>query len=176
MSIHDDAPAQANGRPLTGRMVLAMLIAFFGVVIAVNVVMVRLASSTFSGLGDKNAYVAGLSHNRTLAAAREQDRLGWKVDASMRRIAPGRSVVSVVRADGGSAADLEVIARFEHPATSLQDRRAALTQTAPNTWSGALDLPAGAWDMAIEMRSGGTLVFLSRDRIQVNDRNIARDE
>ena len=67
-----DTSAQDKGRPLTGRMVLAMLLAFFGVVIGVNIVMVRLASSTFSGIGDKNAYLAGISHNRTLAAARVQ--------------------------------------------------------------------------------------------------------
>ncbi len=173
--MHDDTPAQAKGRPLTGRMVLAMLIAFFGVVITVNLVMVRLASSTFSGLGDKNAYIAGLSHNRTLAAAREQEKRGWKIDASMRRIAPGRSLVTVTRADAGAVANLEVVARFEHPASSQLDRRASLTQSGANGWSAGVDLPAGAWDMVIEMRAGGTLVFLSRDRIQVNDRKIDAD-
>ncbi len=173
--MHRDTSAQDKGRPLTGRMVLAMLLAFFGVIIGVNLVMVRLASSTFSGIGDKNAYVAGLSHNRTLAAAREQELRGWKVDASVRRIAPGRSLVSVTRADAAAAANLEVIARFEHPASSQQDRRASLTQSGPDGWSAAVDLPAGAWDMVIEMRSGGTLVFLSRDRIQVNDAKIDAD-
>lgn len=170
-----DASAQAKGRPLTGRMVLAMLLAFFGVIFAVNFVMLSLASSTFSGVGDRNAYVAGLSHNRKLAAAREQEKRGWKVDVSLRRAAQGRSVVSVTRADTGAAMNLEVIARFVHPASSRQDRAATLTQSGPNTWSAALDLPAGAWDIAIEMRSGGTLVFLSRDRIHVSDAKIDAD-
>ena len=62
-----------SGRPLTGAMVLAMLLAFFGIVIAVNLVMFRLASSTFSGLEERNAYTAGISHNRALLAAKAQD-------------------------------------------------------------------------------------------------------
>lgn len=174
MSMPHDASAP-KGRPLTGRMVLAMLLAFFGVVIGVNIVMVRLATSTFSGLGDKNAYVAGLSHNRRLAAAHEQEQRGWKVDAMVRRVAPGRSRVSVVRADAGAAGNLEVIVRFVHPASSTQDRSAPLTPSAANTWSASVDLPAGGWDLIIEMRSGGKLVFLSRDRIQVSDSKIESD-
>ncbi|MBX9757406.1 MAG: FixH family protein [Beijerinckiaceae bacterium] len=175
MSMPHDASASPKGRPLTGRMVLAMLLAFFGVVIGVNLVMVRLASSTFSGLGDKNAYVAGLSHNRTLAAARAQEQRGWKVDASVRRIAPGRSRLSVIRADAAAGATLEVVARFEHPASSTLDRAAPLVQSGAGIWSAAVDLPAGGWDLIIEMRSGGTLVFLSRDRIQVSDAKIESD-
>lgn len=158
------------GRPLTGRMVLFMLLAFFGVVIAVNLVMLRVASSTFSGQGDKNAYVAGLSYNRALAAAREQDHRGWKVDARLERVGPGRSVVSVARSGADGFANVEVIAHFEHPATGRLDRSVALEPAGPNAWRSALDLPAGAWDFVIEMRSGGAVVFMSRDRIVAADK------
>ena len=156
-----------SGRPLTGRMVLFMLLAFFGVVIAVNLTMLRLASSTFSGLGDKNAYIAGLSHNRAIAEARDQDRRGWKIEANLERSAPGRSIVSVVRADAGAYAKVDVSVRFEHPASSRLDRIVALAPAGANAWRAAVDLPAGVWDMVIEMRSAGAIVFLSRDRIAV---------
>lgn len=156
-----------SGRPLTGRMVLFMLLAFFGVVIAVNLTMLRLASSTFSGLGDKNAYIAGLSHNRALAEARDQDRRGWRIEANLERSAPGRSIVSVVRADAGAYAKVDVSVRFEHPASSRLDRVIALAPLGANAWRAAVDLPAGVWDIVIEMRSAGAIVFLSRDRITV---------
>lgn len=164
-----------TGRPLTGRMVLFMLLAFFGVVIGVNLVMLRLASSTFSGQGDKNAYVAGLSHNRALAAAREQDRRGWKVDASLERVAPGRSLVSVVRSDAGAFANVEVVARFEHPASGSMDRSVTLEPAGANAWRASLDLPVGAWDFVIEMRSRGEVVFVSRDRVVASDGKVGRD-
>lgn len=172
MSMHTQ-PGQ-SGRPLTGRMVLAILIAFFGTVIAVNLVMLRVALSTFSGIEEKNAYTAGLSHNRALLAAKAQDERGWSVDAKLRRIAPGRTRVSVEAREAG-ARDLQVTARFEHPATGRQDRKIALEPMGAGVWRAAVDLPAGAWDLEIEIRTGDQLMFRSRDRVQVSDERIERD-
>ena len=167
--MQNEAVNGGNGRPLTGRMVLFMLLGFFGVIISVNLVMVRFATSTFSGVGEKNAYMAGVSYNKALAAAREQDRRGWKVDASLQRIAPGRSALTITRSDGGQYANVEVTARFLHPASGRMDRAVTLAPSGPNEWRAAVDLPAGVWDMVIEMRSGGATVFLSRDRLQAAD-------
>lgn len=173
--MQDELTRQAAARPLTGRMVLFMLLAFFGVVIAVNLVMFRLASATFSGQGDKNAYIAGLTYNKALVAAREQDKRGWKVDASLQRVAPGRSVISVVRADDGAFANVEVIARFEHPSSGRMDRVVSLQPSGSNAWRASLDLPAGVWDLVIQMRSAGSVVFMSRDRITASDAKINGD-
>ena len=41
--------AVATGRPITGRFVLICLIAFFGMIIAVNVIMMRFALETLPG-------------------------------------------------------------------------------------------------------------------------------
>lgn len=173
--MQNELAKSGSGRPLTGRMVLFMLLAFFGVVIAVNLVMFRLASATFSGLGDKNAYIAGINYNKAIDAARQQDRRGWKVDAHVERIAPGRSLINVARADGGAFSNVDVTIRFEHPATEALDRVVALAPAGSNAWRGALDLPAGVWDMVIEMRSAGSVVFLSRDRITASDAKINGD-
>ena len=45
-------------RPLTGWHVLAMFVAFFGVIIAVNLTLAWQAISTFPGLEVENSYVA----------------------------------------------------------------------------------------------------------------------
>ena len=173
--MREHAKQQSEGRPLTGRMVLAMLLGFFGVVIAVNLTMLRLASSTFSGLGDKNAYVAGLSHNKAIIDAREQDQRGWKIDVSLQRVAAGRSIISVVRADPGAFTNVDVSVRFEHPASSRFDKVVTLAPSGAKAWRAAVDLPAGAWDMVIEMRSSGAVVFMSRDRINASDSKAAGD-
>ena len=62
------------GAPLTGRKVLLMAVAAFGVIIAVNVVMAYKAISTFPGLEVGNSYVASQVFDAERAA---QDRLGW---------------------------------------------------------------------------------------------------
>lgn len=165
-----------SGRPLTGAMVLAMLLAFFGIVIAVNLVMFRLASSTFSGLEERNAYTAGVSHNRALLAAKAQDERGWLVDARLRRAAEGGALLVIERKDsGGDVAGLVVTARFEHPAMGREDRRIVLAASGSRQWRASVDLPAGAWHLVIEMRAGAELMFLSRERVQVIDAKIESD-
>ncbi|MDB5569029.1 MAG: fixH [Hyphomicrobiales bacterium] len=166
------ADSADTGRKLTGRMVLIILLAFFGTVIAVNMTLLRFAISTFSGIGEKNAYMAGVSHDRQLAAARAQDQRAWTVDAKLQRVGAGRTLVSVQRMDAGAQAEFAVLARFEHPSDGRQDREAALEQAGPLAWRGVLDLPAGAWDLTIEMRAGDAVLFRSRNRVQVDDRKI----
>lgn len=72
--------AQPKGRELTGRMVLAITLSFFGVIIAVNVVMATFAVQTFPGLEVRNTYVASQGFNDRLRA---QQALGWSVDADL---------------------------------------------------------------------------------------------
>ncbi len=45
----DAATTTAPGRPITGRFVLICLIVFFGLIIAINVVMMKLAIETLPG-------------------------------------------------------------------------------------------------------------------------------
>jgi len=170
------APAPApEPRKLTGRAVLFMLIAFFAVVIAANMVLLKVAMQSFSGLEEKNAYLAGMSYDRALAAARAQDARGWKVEALLDRPAPGRTVVSIVRADAvrADAPPFVAQARFEHPADSRQDRALTLAPqgvgAGTGALSGALDLPQGDWDLAIELRAGEAIVFRSRERVRIRD-------
>lgn len=66
----------ARGK-LTGRKVLAIAVAFFGVVIVVNVIMASRAIGTFPGLEVDNSYVASQSFDKDRAA---QEKLGWSVE------------------------------------------------------------------------------------------------
>ncbi len=101
MSSYDLVPGKTGadkGRPLTGWMVLAMLLAFFGVIGSVNAVMVYSALSTFSGEVEAHPYEHGIAYNREIASAREQAARGWKVDASLERLSSGETRISVVGA------------------------------------------------------------------------------
>src|SRR6476620_1204760 len=72
-------------KPLTGRKVLFMLVAFFGVVIGVNLVMMRLAIQTLPGTEVDSAYSASLAYEKEIAAARDQNARNWKIDAHIQR-------------------------------------------------------------------------------------------
>ena len=62
-------------RRFTGWHMTAIMFAFFGVVVSVNMLMATLATRTFGGTVVENSYVASQSFNRWLAEARAQDRL-----------------------------------------------------------------------------------------------------
>src|SRR3954465_13344594 len=88
-------------RPLTGRMVFACLIAFFGVVIGVNMLMMKLAIDTLPGTEVDSAYGASLAYGREIVAARDQDSRGWNVDAHVERRADGSATLRVDARDAG---------------------------------------------------------------------------
>ena len=66
-------------KQFTGRHMLASIVAFFAVIIGVNLVMAYLANSTWSGLIVKNGYVASQSFGKDLAIAKSQEARGWTV-------------------------------------------------------------------------------------------------
>ncbi|MFX4450820.1 FixH family protein, partial [Acinetobacter baumannii] len=83
----------ATPRPLTGRAVLFCLIAFFGTVIGVNMLMMKLAIDTLPGTEVDSAYRASLAYKNEIQAADEQNRRSWKVEAHVERRADGAATV-----------------------------------------------------------------------------------
>ena len=70
-------------RRFTGWHMTAIMIAFFGVIITVNMTMAVFATRTFGGKVVENSYVASQQFNEWLAAARAQEKLGWKHELSL---------------------------------------------------------------------------------------------
>ena len=75
---------KASQRPIEGKHVLAGMVAFFGVIIAVNLTLAVLANTSWTGLAVENGYVASQHFNAELADARRQGELGWKPDFGYR--------------------------------------------------------------------------------------------
>jgi nitrogen fixation protein FixH len=74
--------AMPANRELKGKHVFAAFILFFGVIIAVNFTMARLASTSWTGLVVKNSYVASQQFNGELSNAQKQKALGLKSSVS----------------------------------------------------------------------------------------------
>ena len=81
----------------TGRHMLVIMLAFFGVIIAVNLTMASFANSSWSGLVVKNSYVASQEFNEKAAAGRAQAALGWSATMAF---AKGEFIYSLVDKDG----------------------------------------------------------------------------
>jgi len=154
---------------ITGRKVLVAFIAFFGVIAAVNFVMLRAATSTFGGVQVDSAYRVGLAFNKEIAAAAEQEARHWKVDARLARRADDALQLTVRLHDGGglAPAGLALDARLTHPADSRRDHRFAMAEGAAGEFKGETDAPLGQWDLLIEASRGGAVLYRSKSRLTV---------
>jgi len=137
-------------KPFTGRHFTLIMVAFFGVVIAVNLVMARYAASTFGGVVVDNSYVASQRFNGWLDKARTQDTLGWNAIAS--RAADGR----VELAFTGAPEVLIVTAVARHPLGHLPDAALAFVRQSDRRFVSTRPLQPGRWRLRVEAVSGAS--------------------
>ena len=132
----------------TGRHMAWIMIAFFGVVVAVNLLMARLAGSTFGGVVVENSYVASQKFNGWLDKAEADRALGWKAD--VRRAADGRVSVAIA----GVPAFAGVTAAARHPLGRMPDTRLTFVQQADGRFLSREVLPAGRWQLRLVVTAG----------------------
>lgn len=162
---------RALPKRLTGRHVLLILVAFFGIIIAVNVTMAKLAISTLSGTEVDSAYTESLAYEKEIATARDQDARKWKVDAHIDRAAGGAAVLRVEARDkaGQPLTGLKFEGRFERPTDKRADLAVTLEEVGIGVYRGRLDkIAAGQWDLVLEGDAKGQRMFLSKNRVLLN--------
>jgi nitrogen fixation protein FixH len=158
-------------RPLTGGKVLFTLVAFFAVVIGVNMIMMRLAIQTLPGTDVDSAYTASLAYENEIAAAHDQNARNWKVDAQIQRSADGGATLRVEARDndGKPMSGLKFQGRFERPTDRRADQPVALAEMGIGIYRGTAPLiAAGQWDLVLEGVAAGQRMFLSKNRVLLN--------
>lgn len=146
-------------RRITGKHVLIGLIAFFGVVIAVNGVFTWFALDSWTGLAVEHSYQRGLAYNDELAAAERQRALGWRSGvrvAAAENAEGGREVTVEMQGAGGAPlTGLGVTVTFLRPTHEGLDRTATAEETAPGVYTARLALPRdGRWNVELDVRAG----------------------
>jgi len=127
---------------ISGWHMTAIFVAFFGIVIAVNVTMATLAVRTFGGTVVENSYVASQEFNGWLKAARKQQQLGWNVTSGLDA---QRHVIVTTDVAGA-----EVSGFARHPLGRAPDVRLAFGK---GLRSGRA-LPSGRWEVYLTVRKG----------------------
>ncbi|NVN85672.1 MAG: FixH family protein [Rhodopseudomonas sp.] len=158
-------------RPLTGRVVLASLLGFFGLVIGVNLLMMTLAIRTLPGTEVDSPYAASIAYEGEIAAAREQTQRAWNVDAKVERRSDGSALLRVEARDknGAPLQGLKFFGRLERPADKRADLEVALAEVDSGIYRGnAAGVGAGLWDLVLEGDQAGIRMFLSKNRLMLN--------
>jgi nitrogen fixation protein FixH len=127
------------------------MLAFFGVIIAVNVTMAVLAGRSWTGLVVKNSYVASQHFNEDLAEARRQAARGWTS-----KLAYGEQHFAFTLKDSNAQPvvldDLKV--SVGRPASEVQDQTVALRHVGDGRYRGDVALEPGIWMIRITGGAG----------------------
>jgi len=136
----------AAGRPFTGWHMLMVMLAFFGVIIGVNVFMAVSAARTWTGLVVQNSYVASQEFNTKQANARAQQAMGWSgslaYDGAALRF-------RLVDGTGLPLVPDPVIVAVSRPIGVEGDQTLVLEPLPDGSYAAAVDLKPGAWNALI---------------------------
>ena len=130
----------------TGRHMLLTMLAFFGVIIAVNFTMAWFARSSWTGFVVENSYVASQQFNAKMAETRAQQALGWTGHFSL---ADGSVRYGISDAKGAEVALETVTITFRRPVDDREDHTIVLAKDAGG-YAVAHDMADGVWIVEID--------------------------
>ena len=135
----------------TGVHMALMLVAFFFVIIAVNLTMAFFASSSWTGLVVKNTYVASQEFNHKAEVGRAQAALGWNAALD---IGDGRIAYRLTRKGGSPVHAAHATTTLRRPVTDTQDRTLELLPDAAGTLIAETQIADGSWIIEIDTQAG----------------------
>ncbi len=129
-------------RTFTGWHMAAITISFFAVIIAVNLTLAVLASTSWTGLVVANSYVASQNFNRDAEIARQQQALGWQFN-----LAVDRSIakITILDRDGLPMAGLNVRAVLQRPTDEAGDQVLKLHEAGVGSYLTDTAIGTGVW-------------------------------
>ena len=140
----------------TGRHMLLTTVGFFGVVVAVNVTMAYVASSSWSGLVVENTYVASQRFNEKAEAMRALALSGVKGSVAIN----GGVFSYTLKNRDGSPADADTVrANFRRPVGDHEDFGIDLNRAGDGRFDTKHRVPAGVWIVEFVSRRGDSVVM-----------------
>ncbi len=148
-------------KPLTGRKVLAIVLAMFGVIIGANVTLAISAIGTFPGLEVKNTYVTSQTFDAERAA---QKRLGWQLETHF----DGQAVTLVIRDRNGQPPLLGSLNVTVGRATHANADVALDFDARQPPYRREISLAPGKWELRVRAIAADGTAFRQRLPIWVN--------
>lgn len=156
---------RSNGE-FTGRHMLTITLAFFGIIIAVNMTMATLARSSWTGLVVQNSYVASQQFNRKAQEGRAQAALHWQGTLT---VANGMIRYALVDAVGKPVLPASVKVTFRHPAYDAEDRTIELAPEPGGAFSTRQAVRDGAWIVEVDAEVGRAVPYRQVQRVFVRN-------
>lgn len=151
-------------KEITGRKFFFIVVAFFGVIIAVNLTLAFNAVKTFPGVETKSPYVRNQSFDADRAA---QLALGWDVSA---RVAASDGVLrlSITEAEGGGPVEVASLSGTFGRATTVRDDQAPHFTFTGQDYTAPVEVTPGNWNLR--------MTAIAKDGTKFQQRVIVRVE
>jgi len=141
-------------KELTGRHVLLMLLAFFGVMLMVNIYFTVAAVKTFRGEDVPRSYRQGLEYNQTIAARAQQNQLDWHVQVNQ---TGSHIILAFQDAEKRPLNYLTIEAKLRHPVDTARDRPITFTADDDGLYKANVEKQAGRWLLVAHARKNEQL-------------------
>lgn len=170
-NLNETQSAKPMTKPLglNGYHVAAMFVAFFGVIIAVNLTMAWFASSSWTGLVVKSSYVASQHYNEKINAARNQKVMGWRTNFGY-----SNNQLSLTIRDKNNQPvffdRLTVVIGM--PVSEYKDRSIVPDQNSSGLYQANIELTEGIW--AYELVAEGENPYHFEGRFFVNKKGVGK--
>lgn len=169
----NNATSSGPGR-FTGWHFLAICLASFGIVFAVNGYFIFKAVATFDGLEVNDAYQKGRAYNQVIEAMEVQKARGWKSSLDVKPgSAPQGTQLVLTLADraGAPLNGLKVRATFWRPVVAGADQTKPLAETAPGRYEAQFLLPYdGVWAIRVAALDDKGETFVEEKRVFIKAR------
>lgn len=165
MSEHNDHISSLQ-KPITGRHVLIAMIAFFGVIVTVNMTMAVFASRSWTGLEVKNSYVASQDYNAKLAVVARQKALGWS--STLSQVA-GEFRLQLVNSAGAGIAGARVDGLMKRPVQASDDTSLTFREVASGDYRAIVPDGKGVWDVDLNVHAPAGETYRQIFRIHLKD-------
>lgn len=151
-------------KEFTGKHMLGAMVAFFGVIITVNLIMARFAITTWSGLVVPNTYVASQEFNGKAAQSREIAALGYQLEFDSG--ADGLSIIFTDRSGAPALAD-SMITELRRPVGTHQDRELTMARGSDGIYRAPGQLAEGEWIATVTATRAGETLYKRGRRFHV---------
>lgn len=151
-------------KQFTGWHMLAILVAFFSVVIGVNITLAVFSACTWTGLVVENSYVESQLFNGRQHQLAAQKAAGWTV-----RTGYDNGRIDFVAHDKvGTLLELQAVSAFVHRPVGGHDDATIDLVRREDAYSGELVLPEGVWDVTVTTGDTalGPIVYETRIKVE----------
>ncbi|MEM9439637.1 MAG: FixH family protein [Pseudomonadota bacterium] len=165
-------PTVAEDKPVlqrTSSWIPWIFVGLFGVVLIANGTMIAVALSTFTGMETTSPYKKGIDYNKRLAAAAQQESLGWTafLDAQSDQAASTNVIFELHDQKGNPIAGADVQARLDRPLQQGFDQLITFKELGSGRYAASVALPLkGQWKIQLKADVRGRRYQLT-ERIRV---------